>query len=289
MRPARVLTLATLIAASAASCAKRGDGDAPAATATAGSAAAKPSGPDTQSLQAPVETHRKVIHTGRVELIVVEFDAARTQLDSLVSAAGGYVDSADIRRRDDSHFATIVLRIPADGYGDLIGKLGDIGQVASESTTAADVTDQYVDVAARLASTQTLEKRLLELATDRTTGTVDQVLAIERELGRVRGEIETYEGHIRQWDDRIAMSTLTVTMYPGRDGPVVASLRDRSSEAFHGSLDGLRSTGAGLLIFAIAVLPWAVILVPSFFIGRRLWRRSHPRLPKAAVQPPRVG
>jgi hypothetical protein len=237
-------------------------------------------------LQAPVETHRKVIHAGRVELIVDAFDAARTQLEALVTAAGGYIDSADISRHNGSHHATIVLRIPADGYGDLIGKLGGLGEVASESTTAADVTDQYVDVAARLASTRALEKRLLELAADRTTATVDQVIAVERELGRVRGEIEGYEGHVRQWDDQIAMSTLTLTMYPRREAPTVASLGDRSSDAFHDSIEGLRNAGAGLLLLAIAVLPWAVVLVPSFLLGRRLWRRFRPQLPKAVAQPP---
>jgi hypothetical protein len=282
---ARAATIATLITASITSCTKGkkgGDADAPVVTAPAAGSGA---GPKAASLQAPVETHRKVIHTGRVELIVETFDAARAQLEALVTAAGGYIDSADVSRRHGSHYATIVLRIPADGYGDVIAKLGGLGEVASESTTAADVTDQYVDVAARLASTRALEKRLLELAADRTTATVDQVIAVERELGRVRGEIEGYEGHVRQWDDQIAMSTLTLTMYPRREAPTVASLGDRSSDTFHDSIEGLRNAGAGLLLFAIAVLPWAVVLVPSFLLGRRLWRRFRPQLPRAVAQP----
>jgi uncharacterized protein DUF4349 len=285
---ARAATIATLITASIISCAKKGGGDADVPVVTA-PAAGSGAGPKAASLQAPVETHRKVIHTGRVELIVETFDAARTQLEALVTAAGGYVDSADISLRHGSHYATIVLRIPADGYGELIGKLGGLGEVASESTTAADVTDQYVDVAARLASTRALENRLRELAAERTTATVEQVLAVERELGRVRGEIEGYEGHVRQWDDQIAMSTLTLTMYPRREAPSVASLGDRSSDAFHGSIEGLRNTAAGLLLFAIAVLPWAIVLVPSFLLGRRLWRRLRPQLPRAVVQPPASG
>jgi hypothetical protein len=100
----------------------------------------------------------------------------------------------------------------------------------------------------------------------------------------VRGEIEGYEGHVRQWDDQIAMSTLTLTITPKREAAVAASLGDRSSDAFHGSITSLRETGAGMLVCAIALLPWALVIVPSLLIGRRLWRRFRPSLPKAKIQ-----
>jgi Domain of unknown function (DUF4349) len=281
IHPARVVTIATLIALAVAACAKKSAGEDQAPAAAAAATAIKPG----LDFKQPVDTHRKVIHTGRIELVVETFDTARTQLEALVTAAGGYIDSAEISHSEHSHGGTIVLRIPAEGYGEVVGKLAGIGQVTSESTTATDVTDQYVDIAARLVSARALEKRLLELAAERTA-TIDQILAIERELARVRGEIEGYEGHVRQWDDQIAMSTLTLTIYPKREVPVAASLGDRSSDAFHGSIDSLRETGAGLLVVTITLLPWALILVPSFLIGRRLWRRFRPQLAKAVVQPP---
>lgn len=288
MPVARIATVATLIALAVAACAKKsgdGQGASPSAAPVAVSASTAAPGLD-RKLNAPVETHRKVIHTGRVELIVDTFDTARAQLEAVVAAAGGYIDAADINHGELVHMARLVVRVPAEGYSDVIAKLAGIGQIASESTSAVDVTDQYVDVAARLTSSQALERRLLELASERTTATVDQVLAVERELARVRGEIESYQGHMRQWDDQIAMSTLTLMIVPKYEVRVAASFGDRSSEAFHGSIDGLREAAAGFLIFAIALLPWAVVLVPGFLIGRRLWRRSRRGLPTAVVQPP---
>ena len=75
---------------------------------------------------------------------------------------------------------------------------------------------------AQLASAQRLEKRLLELATAKN-GTLDQVLTVERELARVRGEIESYQGHLKQWNDQVSLSTLTITMST-RSAPVAIAV-----------------------------------------------------------------
>lgn len=93
IRPARVITVATLIALAVPACAKKGGGEAAVAVPAE---AAKPGLDATR--KAPVEPHRKIVHTGRIELLVDTFDTARAQLDALIMAAGGYVDSAEISR-----------------------------------------------------------------------------------------------------------------------------------------------------------------------------------------------
>jgi len=235
-----------------------------------------------------VDPNRKVIRTGRIDLVVATYDEARTKLDALLKAAGGYVDSTQVQ-----HFqgavsnATLVLRIPQDAFGTLLPKLRELGEISAESTNAEDVTDQYVDIAARLASAKTLEKRLLELAADRSSG-VEALLAVERELARVRGEIESYEGRMRQWNDQIAMSALTLSI--STKAPAIASvpdpgLGDRIAAGFHDSIDALKNFGAWLAVTTTSLLPWMLLIVPGFIFGRRFYRRHQKQLPTAIVTP----
>ncbi|MGE5185802.1 MAG: DUF4349 domain-containing protein [Acidobacteriota bacterium] len=305
MKPRRLAALSIVAALAAPACSSRkSSGGSRAFTAAAqmtdqpmaGSAAAAAQETDTQlaSAPTPIEDHRKVIRTGRVELLVASYDDARAKLDALVQKAGGYIDSTTVDRgRDAVSNAVIVVRLPQDRFGALIPALREIGQVLTESTNAADITDQYVDMSARLASAKVLEKRLLEIASAQN-GTIDQVLSVERELARVRGEVEGYEGHLRQWNDQIAMSTLTLSIATKRPEIVVApveppSLAHRTKSALMSSVDSLKEVGSWLFVNGIALLPWLVLLAPCVLILRRLARRLPFRLPRAVARPTMVG
>ena len=231
------------------------------------------------------------MRSGHIELVVTSYDEARAKLDAIVAAAGGYIDSTHVvRGQNQISDATIVVRVPEDAFGALIPKLSEVGNVTGETTNADDITDRYVDVSARLAAAQALEKRLLALAGDRAAS-LDQVLSVEHELERVRGEIEGYEGHLRQWNDEIAMSTLTISIESKRPEivapPVVANdptLGERTAQAFHGSVSALRGLGAALLVACTALLPWLLVLAPGALLARRLVRRHRRRLPEAVAR-----
>ncbi len=295
-RPVRHLALlAALASLTFAACAKRkADTSAdtramePRTEATKGNAQSADGKPGAEA-PTPADK-RKVIRTGRLDLRIESYDETRDKLAALVQQAGGYIDSTQVSHHSGAvSSATIVLRLPSEGFGSTLGQLRGLGEVVSEHTDARDVTDEYVDVAARLASARVLEKRLLELVAERT-GTIENVLAVERELARVRGEIEGFEGKIRQWDDQVAMSTLTLGLTTHR--PEIAAhdqgLGERISDGFNASIEALRDFGSGLAIALIAILPWLVLGVPAFLIGRRLWRRHMKRLffPVAIAHPP---
>ncbi|MEO8841176.1 MAG: DUF4349 domain-containing protein [Kofleriaceae bacterium] len=232
---------------------------------------------------------RKVIRTGRIDLTVASYDEARAQLDAMVLSAGGYIDSTLVDRHGTTNSAVIVIRIPADAFTGVLPGLRQLGDITNETTSAADITDQFVDTEAQLASAQQLEKRLLELATAKN-GTLDQVLTVERELARVRGEIESYQGHLKQWGDQVSLSTLTITMST-RSAPVAVAvvvaptLGSKTSESFHSSIGALRDLAAWLLINGVALVPWLLFLVPAG-LGIQRWARRHRRIPVAIVNPP---
>jgi len=255
----------------------------PAATA-AGSAA-----PTDGTVAVPVtDPHRKVIRTGRIDLVVATYDAAREKLDAMLAAAGGYVDSTQVQHYQGAvSSATLVLRIPQDAFGKLLPKLKELGEIAAESTNAEDVTDVFVDVSARLASARTLEKRLLEIAADRAAG-VEALLAVERELARVRGEIESYEGRLRQWNDQISMSTLTLTLTtkaPALAAATEVGIGSRIKTGFAESISALEAFGTWLVVAGTTLLPWMLLIVPGFVFGRRAYRRYAKKLPTAIATP----
>lgn len=233
---------------------------------------------------APVDK-RKIVRTGHIDLVVTTYDDTRDKIDAIVTAAGGFVDSTRVSRSEGQvSSAVIVIRVPATGFGDLLPKLRALGDIQQESTDAANITAEYVDTSARLTSARALEARLIELAGKRT-GTVAEVLEVERELARVRGEIEQLEGQMRVWNDQVSLSTLTISLATKR--PEIAAAAEpgfnrRVSMAWNESIGSLRAAGVGLSLAFVALLPWLPLLVPALFFGIRFLRRRI-RLPQAVV------
>jgi hypothetical protein len=270
----RLSTLAVLGALALTACAKNHSAD---------SAQPQTKAAPADKAIAPPE-NRKIIRTGSLRITIDSYDEARAKLDVLLQQVGGYVDSTQVSRgRDAITDATIVVRIPSQGFGDVVTRFRELGEIASESTNAEDITAQYVDIDARLAAARTLEARLLQLATERN-GSVDSVLAVERELARVRGEIEGYEGHLRQWNDQVAMSTLTVVLSTKTPEIVVSgSFTGRLSNAFHDSIQGMRELGGWFVVILAALLPWLLILGPVALVVRRLNRSGYLRKLRAKL------
>jgi len=299
----RFIAIALLGALAVVSCSKKEHASATVADAPGASAPAAPpaateahgsgsvaNAPGSAGAGAGAADHRKVVRTGRVELLVASYDEARRKLDALLEGAGGYVDSTRVgRHRGAVSEATLSVRVPSGAFAGLLPRLAAIGEVTSEISDAADITDQYVDTEARLASGQQLEKRLLELATARS-GTIDQVLTVERELARVRGEIEGYQGRLRQWSDQVALSTLTIELTTRRAELAEAaapSLGAQSSSALRASLDAMWELARGLAVALVALLPWLLLVAaPIYLLVRAMVRRSRRSLPPAIARPP---
>lgn len=174
-----------------------------------------------------------LIRTGAASIEVDKLDPAIIKVRQLAAQMGGYVANSSISGgRDQIRSATLELKIPAARYDQAVGGLGGIGRVESVNTTVEDVGEEFVDVSARVANAKRLEERLVSLLATRT-GRLEDVLAVERELARVREEIERYEGRLRYLRTRAAVSTLSVTVHepapligqnPG-ENPIGAALR----------------------------------------------------------------
>jgi hypothetical protein len=169
--------------------------------------------------------------------------------------------------------ATWVLRIPATGLDGALQTLRNLGTVTAEKVTAEDVTEAYVDLKARLDTGKAAEARLVQLLAQKTDKLSD-VLDVERELTRVRGEVESLEGKLRLLDHRIDLSTLTIHLRVEEKyvPPVAPTLWSKLGETLLGSLEGLLEFAELALTVAVAVLPWALVLGLLAWLAVRILR-----------------
>jgi hypothetical protein len=213
-----------------------------------------------------------VIRVGQAFIEVEKVDPAILRIRQLAAQVGGYIANSSVSGgRDQIRQATLEVKIPASKYDQAVGDLSTIGNVETVNSTAEDIGEEFVDVTARVNNARRLEERLITLLSTRT-GKLDEVLRVERELARVREEIERYEGRLRFLGARVATSTLTITVHepmpvlgntPGTN-PIAAALR-RAWRNFVGFVAAIiESLGIVIPLVLIGFAGW---------VGYRRWKR----------------
>jgi len=185
--------------------------------------------------------------------------------------------------------AVVVVRVPSTGYASFVAEAAKLGRVLFQSETADDMTQQHVDMKARLGNLQAEQSRLRQLFA--RAKNVGDMLAIEQELTRVQGDIESLQAQILYLEKQAAMATVTLELKEptpivspaGTDWGVATALTD-AVRAFVGTMNGLIVLlGPALALLIFVGLPvWLVV-----WLVRRSLRRRHARaLSAAPVQTP---
>lgn len=220
---------------------------------------------DTGTTGAPV----MIIRTGHASVEVADVDEGAVKVRALAASLGGYVANSSFEGGEHNvRSATLELKIPAARYDGAVSGLASIGEVESVNLSSEDVGEEYVDVTTRVANSRRLEQRLIQLLATRT-GRLEDVLAVERELARVRQEIERAEGRLRYLRTRASMSTLTVLLH--EDEPVLGrSGDDPIIAAFEAAWRNFVRFVAGLIAAMGVVIPVGVIAGFGYLLWRRL-------------------
>jgi hypothetical protein len=219
----------------------------------------------------PDPMDRLILRTGQASIEVDSLEAAMGRLRRLAQRAGGFVADAAVQSgRDQVRQATLELKVPSARFDELTEGLQPIGRLEFVNVSAEDVSEEFVDLTARAANGRKLEERLIELLRTRT-GKLQDVLSVERELARVREEIERIEGRLRYLKTSAELSTLSVRLHEplpivatqGR-GPIAEAFR----EAWRNFVGVLASAIASLgYLVPVVVLGWGILT-----IGRK-WRK----------------
>jgi hypothetical protein len=164
---------------------------------------------------------RLIVRTGQAGIEVDSLEPAMTELRRVVQRAGGFVADASVQSgRNQLRQATLELKVPSTRFDELTEGLQPIGRLEFVNVGAEDVSEEFVDLTARVANGRRLEERLVELLRTRT-GKLQDVLSVERELARVREEIERMEGRLRYLKTSAQLSTLSVSLH--EPVPIVAT------------------------------------------------------------------
>ena len=219
---------------------------------------------------------RKIIRDGEISVVVKAYDPVRSAIEAMVEKSKGYIASSNVQHSlGKVSSATLVIRIPARRFPGILKSIGALGVVQRESTSSKDITEKYYDLKARLSNAQKLEKRFLDLL-EKHTGKVSDLLQVERELARVRGQIEVFQGKLKLFDNLVDMSKITINLSIQQKytPPRPPSLVNDMSRVLDDSLDTMKAFGRGLLLVAVAVAPWVVPPgLVLFIIVILVWRK----------------
>lgn len=222
----------------------------------------------------PQENKRKVILTHAVDLEVQEFKAALESLTKLAESSGGYIFKSKRNSQDSKYqWGEIGIRVPASKAGSVLTGIRGLGRVNRENSTAEDITEGYVDLEARLKNVKASESRLLEL--NHRAEKLTEVLEIEKELTRVRGEIESFEAKKKNWDILTEMVTIEINLHEASGGfPSFNRLWTLIKNGAGSAVEGLFDSFAFLIIFLGAVLPWLAVFGPLIYLYVRFRRKK---------------
>ena len=185
---------------------------------------------------------RKVIMTASVQMETPDNDKTVNSIRSITSGAGGYVESSSTyTTTGDKKHTTITLKVPQTAFESSLAQIKALGDVKSESSSGQDITRQYIDLSARLKNMQDEEKTLGDIMG--MSKNVTEVLAVEQQLYRVRGDIESTQAQLNYLGSQVDFSTITVQVdepqpVVGYDWGLDTAFRD-AAHAFTGMIGAL--------------------------------------------------
>lgn len=249
-----------------------------------------------------VQTYaEKIIYSGHVYMETTAFDDAVRSLDQAIKQFGGFVQDSQINgntRYNSDGTTTVVdrwghyvVRIPTDKFESFMTLADGIGNVTNSSRKAENVTSQYTDYEARLTSLYTQEERLLDML--EKSGDLESLIQLEARLSEVRYEIESIERNLRNLDQRLAYSTVTLELREVEiytpTVPVKRTFGEKLADAFADGWSGFVRGCQNFLIGLAESLPglvlFAAIVTAAVLAGKRLFKRRKARKAKAAEQP----
>ena len=223
-----------------------------------------------------------IARVASLSIYVKDFDAGRASLDAILARHNGYAANLSVSSPQAAgRSLQASLRIPAPQLAATLSELKALGRVEAESQNGEEVTQQHADLVARLKNSRETEQRLQDVLRTRT-GKVKDVLEVEQEIARVRGETERMEAEQKTLEHRVEFATIDLRLseeYKAQLNPPAPSVWMQLHNA---GVNGFRSafeSFLGIVLFLVESAPsivlWLVILgCPAWLLWRR-YRRAH--------------
>jgi hypothetical protein len=224
---------------------------------------------------------RKIIRNANLTMEVNSTTDTQHKVTTIAEAHGGFVVTSEARQREDSEPAKrtldikLVVRVPADRFGSALDQIrGLAGTLREEAVSGQDVTEEFIDLEARIRTQRALEVQFLEIM--KQARKVEDAMEVQRQIAEVRTEIEKLEGRKRFLENRSSLSTITVNIEAPKTIAVNTTgfgrdLRDSVSVGL--------DLGSAILLFlvraVIVMVPITVfLLLPLGLLFRYFVRRA---------------
>jgi hypothetical protein len=210
-------------------------------------------------------TSQKIIKTGNLRFETQELEKTHKKILAAVQKANGYIQRDNTGKEYNSQYHSLIIRVPSESFDNVILAISDgVAYFEEKTILQRDVTEEFVDLNARLKAKRTLEKRYLELLSQAKN--VKEVLEIERELSKIREEIEAREGRLQYLQSQVSESTISIHFYKiSSERSVTVSYGRKMVHAFKNGWSNISEFLLGL----VHVWPFIILVVLSVFMIRR--------------------
>ncbi len=220
---------------------------------------------------------RKIIRNGKLTIETDEPTAEQSKITSIAESHGGFVVTSEFKQNGSNQAnktVIITVRVPSLQFDDTLGKIRPLGRVTAENITGQDVTEEFLDLEARIKTQKALEAQFLEIMKQATK--VPDALEVQRQIANVRTEIERLEGRKRFLENQASLSTIVITLQT--PAPILSASTEgfwhSVKKAFAEGVDLAAQIVLGLIRLVIVLIPIALfILLPFALLLRFVIRR----------------
>jgi hypothetical protein len=190
--------------------------------------------PSSAETPAPELANRKLIRNANVELEIASFDDAVEKITAFAKEERGYVATTDSQKQPNGKLrGQVIAKVLPENLDRFLQKVRGLGELKNQALGTEDVTKAYFDTDARLKNARVMEQRLIDMLKTKT-GKVSDLLQVEKELGRVREDIEKMQGELKYWDSQVQFATVTISLAEKEiEEPAAFLIKERSQLALY--------------------------------------------------------
>lgn len=241
-----------------------------------------------------VPIDRKIIRNAQLGIEAEKPEDIQQRITAIAQAKGGFVVSSQQSSSDPRvsvrDIVEMSVRVPADRFLETLTEIkAGPGRILKETIKGEDVTEEFIDIDARLRAKKALEQQFMEIM--KRANTVDDALSVQSQLSDVRSEIEQIEGRRRFLENQASLSTIAIKIQtPTVFAAESAGFLDRLTESFGAGFEVALNFILGLVTFLVGSLPFALVFgLPGYFVGRSILRRRNRPMSVAEIAKDEIG
>jgi len=224
----------------------------------------------------PETLSRLVIRTGTMNMVVKDIKDSINKIIKYAQDKGGWVVNSSLTEVETVPSGFVTIRVPSENFDEALTYFRGLAiRVTYEGTQGQDVTEEYVDLESRLRNLEATEAQLLKIM--ERSGKISEVLDVQRELTKVREDIEKTKGRMQYLERSVKMATITVNLALSEELlPIPPAEKWRPKYVLLQAWKSVLGFWRGFSYFAIKVIVWAVVWVPFGIViwyGRKIWKK----------------